>query len=78
MGCEYSKMHEFLKNHLNTDLWTIYQAIIKPRIWFERSSIGKTHASILDIYNPYNTYVSDVTMISKMSQVSNERFREHS
>ena len=44
MGCEYSKMHEFLKNHLNTDLWTIYQAIIKPRIWFERSSIGKTHA----------------------------------
>ena len=43
---EYSKMHEFEKNHSNTDPWTLYQATIKPRIWFERSSIGITHATV--------------------------------
>ena len=43
---EYSNMREFLKKHLNTDSWTIYQTIIKPRIWFERSPIGITHAIV--------------------------------
>ena len=45
MDSEYLKMHEFSKNRSNTDPWTLYQAITKPRTWFERSSIGITHAT---------------------------------
>ena len=46
MDSEYLKMHEFSKNRSNTDPWTLYQAITKPRTRFERSSIGITHATI--------------------------------
>ena len=45
MDSEYLKMHEFSKNRSNTDPWTLYQAITKPRTRFERLSIGITHAN---------------------------------
>ena len=51
MDSEYLKMHEFSKNHSNTDPWTLYQAITKPRTRFERLSIGKTHANVTILEN---------------------------
>ena len=47
MDSEYLKMHELKKkkNHSNTDPWTLYQAITKPRTQFEWLSIGITHAN---------------------------------
>ena len=46
MDGDYLKRQEFLKNNSNPDLCTIYQAIIKSRIWFDWLSIGITNAYV--------------------------------